>query len=243
MRKNTAFLVSIALLSCNLNAQSEMPKPEKKPHLSWELGALAGGSFSQNDMINTGLKEVHPAGSFFVRKNVAKTLALRAGIVSGSISGNDKNTDNHSSRGFFFDSPFKEFTIMAEYDFMGDKRYDDGGFERTWSPYVGLGAGVCITKPNNTYYNEAANPKVSAQIALDKVNADEKNNRFLTTPIILGLKRDINEKLLFHAEIGLRLIYNDYLDGVSLSGNSTKNDTYAFGSMGISLRLGAKSDE
>lgn len=246
MRKNLILLLCTATVFCNFNpifAQSEMAKAEKKPHLSWELGVLAGGSFSQNDMINVGLREVHPAGSVFIRKNVTKTLALRAGLVSGSISGNDKNTDSHTGRGFYFDSPFKEFSLMAEFDLMGEKRYRESGFEQTWSPYIGIGAGLCITQPENTYYNELGNSRLTGQIAADKFNAKEKNNRFFTTPIVLGLKRDINEKLLFHAEVGLRLIYNDYLDGVSLSGNPAKNDTYAFGSMGISLRLGGGGAE
>lgn len=246
MRKNLFIILATSLLSCSLNsvgAQSELPKTEKKPYLSWELGLLAGGSMSQNDMVNVGLKEVRPAGSFFIRKNIAKTLAIRASVVSGSISGNDKNTDSHVNRGFFFDSPMREFSLMAEYDFTGEKRYKDSGFEQTWSPYIGIGAGLCITQPNNTFYNETQNSKLGTQIAQDKLNAKDKNNRFFTTPVVLGLKRDINERLLFHAEIGLRLIYNDYLDGVSLAGNPSKNDTYAFGAMGISLRLGGGEKE
>ena len=240
MQKKVYILLAASILFCSIsriNAQSEPAKSEKKPYLSWEFGLLAGGSMSQNDMINIGLKEVRPAGSFFIRKNVSKTMSVRAGMVGGSISGNDKNTDNHVSRGFFFDSPFREFSLMAEYDFMGARRYKDSRFEQTWSPYIGVGAGLCITQPNNTNYNETQNTKLSAQIARDKLNSRDQNNRFFSMPIVLGLKRDINERLLFHAEIGLRLTYNDYLDGVSLSGNPSKNDTYAFGAMGISIKL------
>ncbi|MFZ4545453.1 MAG: DUF6089 family protein [Saprospiraceae bacterium] len=245
MRKNLTvlFCLCIVLQTGNLLiAQSTTSKKEKKPHLAWELGVLVGGSLSQNDMNNFGLKQVHPAGSILLKKNLSKTFAFRASFVTGSLSGNDKNLTTHAARGYFFETPFNEFSLMAEYDFMGKSRYPASGFEKTWSPYIGVGAGMCFTQPDNTFYNETNNVALGNLIAQDKINTKSKENRFITTPIIVGIKRDINDKMMFHAEAGLRLVYNDYLDGVSLSGNPSKDDTYAFGALGISFKLGAGKD-
>lgn len=244
MKKISQFLL-FCLVFLNLivfqntsQAQNKKNKKTKPAYHSWEFGPSVGFALAQTDMVNLSLKEAHPGGAIALRKNLSKSFAIRANIITAKISGDDANTDKHKIRGFSFESPLKEATLIAEYDFLGKKRYKDNGFYKIWSPYVGLGVGLTYTKPT-TNYNLAQNLQQATNIQADIAN---KKDQFISMPMVFGVKRDISEKMRFYTEVGLRYIFNDYLDGVSKSGNPDRNDTYIFGSIGMTFVIGAKKD-
>ncbi len=244
MNKNISyvlFFIFLVFSNETINAQSKKELSDKSAtpkKLTWEFGPMMGFSFSQNDMANLSAKETHPAGAFLLRKQVNQSFALRAQVVTGTISGNDKNRSANVARGYTFESPVNEFSLLAEYDFFGKRRNPEGIFKKMWSPYLFTGIGIALTNPKIDF-NEKNNPTQAANIAADKANAKK---RFNSLPLGVGVKYSLSEKMTLYAESGLRLVFSDYLDGISLTASPKQNDTYTFTGVGITFKLGGNKD-
>lgn len=206
--------------------------------LTWEFGPYFGVSFSQNDMINFSTEEIYSSGAICLRKQLDNHFSLRANIFTGKISGNDKNLSSHASRGYSFKSSVHEFSLIGEYYFLGNKRTSQTRMHKMWSPYFLLGGGIAFTNPK-VDFNEGQNSSQAANIAADKANAKKQ---FAAVPIGFGVKYDLNDKMRLYAEAGLRWVFSDYLDGVSLAASTKQNDTYTFVGVGVTFRLGAGKD-
>lgn len=235
MTQRFTMFLGISLIALNLMAQ---PDPKKVKKLTWEFGPMVGITTSQNDMINFTPKELHPGGAFMLRKHINNNFAVRASFLTGRISGDDKNLASHASRGYKFETPINELTLMGEYDLWGKRRNAEGAYKKMWSPYGFIGAGIALTTPG-TFYNELQNATQSVNIALDKAAAKKQ---FITMPLGIGVKRDITNTIMFQLEGGLRWVFSDYLDGVSKSGSPGQKDTYGFLGAGVTFKLGAGKD-
>lgn len=207
------------------------PKSNVHPQ-TWEFGAQLGLLQGQNDLNNLGFSEVQPAGGAFFRYHADPVIALRGNLLFSKLSGDDLNYSANAGRGFSFTAPLLEATAMVEIDLFGKRRWNsNGAFNKTISPYFLAGVGYAFTRPT-TLYKEGGNN----QAAIDKDKAVDQIGA-VALPVGGGLKVDLNERLLLNLEAGLRLTFNDHLDGVSHSGNPKRKDTYLFAGLGLSYRI------
>lgn len=207
-------------------------------HQRWETGLQAGLIQSQNDLSDRGFDDIQPGGGLLLRYHIDDIIALRAQAFYGEISGDDANIDKQA-RGFRFSAPIGEAALMAELDFLGKRRWDEKGqFKKTLSPYIFGGVGYALSQPS-TFYNETL-----TNADLDLVQRD-KNQQQQGVPILpfgAGVKLDLNKNWVIAAETGLRVTFNDYLDGVSYSANPLKNDTYATLNLSVTYRFDYTAD-
>jgi outer membrane protein OmpA-like peptidoglycan-associated protein/opacity protein-like surface antigen len=234
-------LVSFTFQSTSLFAQNKKPKmPKTIVHQKWELGGFIGASQYQGDLQKADLKELNLANGLFVRYHINDNIALRGGFSYGKLTGDDRNyTDEvgRLARGFNFKSPARELALLVEYDILGKKRYtnlDKGKFNKIISPYLFAGAGFVNISPEVEFSKATTNAN-KLDIASDEAKKTKKGN--FTMPLGLGFKMDISKFWTVGLEAGLRLTFSDYIDGVSLSADPKKKDTYAMGGLVLSYRI------
>lgn len=223
-------------------AQNNMSNPFKFPA---EAGILLGASNYAGDIVKKGDYDLGAAcfnfGAFY-RMYSNNSLSWRFGLNQGKLKGDDtdwKGTDR-MGRGFSFVTSLTELTARAEYDFLNHGRWSTSqGFRKKFSLYVFGGAGLSLIKANPVF-----NRNLSAQYDL-LISADEQNQRsaLLTLPFGGGIKIDLNERLVLGAEFGLNPVFNDYLDGISMSGNPDYNDWYSIGGITLNYRLQSIFDQ
>lgn len=229
--KMNKFIKSLLLLLLAVNTS-------RAQNYQWEIGTLLGLSMYQGDLTHTtyyDLKEANPAFGIFFRNNLHPNINLRANVFRGKLSGSDLNDRRNTSRGFSFSSPITEASIQLEFDLFGQKRYRDYTFKKIFSPYFFAGLGFGIVK-QTVSYNEEQNEDI-----LDNINRDKTSNfnqpKF-STPLGAGLKFDLTQNWTIGGELGWRPSYTDVLDGVSNSGNPRSKDSYIFGGLTLSYRMG-----
>lgn len=224
--------------------KKEAAKPQTA-HQRWELGYFIGGSQYQGDVNDLGLKEVNLANGAIVRYHFTDNLALRGNFLFGKLTGNDANFTQFQARGFTYKSPVREFSAVAEYDLLGKRRYknaDKGKFRKTFSPYLFAGAGFTNVNPITTY-NEGKPNASGDPILIQKDKNTKTEKGYLSVPFGAGMKYDLSKSWTLNAEIGLRPVFNDYLDKISLSANPKKDDTYAFAGLTVAYRIPYQKDK
>ena len=208
-------------------------------HNKWELGLQGGVTQSQNDLNSFGIYENNIGGGLLLRYHLDNNIALRANIMYSEISGDDNNYTARAARGFRFSAPITEGSIVAELDFLGKRRWkSNGSFHRTISPYIYGGGGYTMSKPT-VFYNEPGNEALRERINKDKESYKEGH---LIMPLGLGVKIDITENWVIGLETGIRVLFDDYIDGVSFAGNSRRNDSYTFTNITATYRIPYISD-
>jgi OmpA-OmpF porin, OOP family len=218
----------------SLEAQNSDPSTPRPRHQRWELGLQAGAAQGQTDLNNFSQYENNLGGGLLLRYHVDDNFAIRANVLYADITGDDSNSDERRERGFRFSAPLTEGSLMFEADLLGKRRWEgDGKFRRMISPYGFAGVGYASSKPS-TFYNESANAGIRPLIDRDKA---EVRNGHLVLPVGIGVKIDVSDTWVVGFESGLRVLFNDYLDGVSQSGNSRKNDTYSLTTLSVSYRF------
>lgn len=204
----------------------------------WEIGAQIGFWGYQGDLnpnIYMDFNKIKPGYGLFIRKNLSPAFSLRAQYAGGTTSGDDRNFDQERiDRGFSYTSDISEISLLLEWELFGKKRYTDGVFKKIFSPYLFAGAGYVFNSPT-TNYNEALTTWDPAKIAKDK--AANNDGSSFTVPFGVGIKMDLSEKWALGLEYGFRPVFNDYFDGVSISGDPSNNDWYSMLGLNISYRF------
>jgi OmpA-OmpF porin, OOP family len=232
--KHAHFLLFFTALFFANTAMSQEVKSPATRHQRWELGLQAGLAQGQTDLNNLGILENNLGGGLLLRYHLDDHFAVRANALYGELTGDDKNFDDRVGRGFRFSAPVVEGSLVFEADLLGGRRWrEDGKFRRQLSPYGFGGIGYAFSEAS-TDYNEAANAALLPRINMDKAEA---RSGYLVLPVGLGLKFDVTENIVLGVEAGLRVLFNDYLDGVSESGNPNKNDTYTFTQATFTYRI------
>lgn len=254
-----------------LHAQKAVPPPPKAETLYFadtarylekvtELGILLGGLHYKGDLNDNkfpSADEVSPAGGIFVRRHLCPNIALRANLLTGKLSGQDKAYPDRNHR---FSTDVHELSIQAEWDIFGKQRYRHvdttvytlerytqnamvNKFRRTLLPYLFVGGGAMMTNAKATFnegYGEQTNQLVSIQ-------EDERNGKGLKTNFGIlfggGLNFDLGRKWLLGAELGTRTAYTDYFDGIKKAGGPKYNDWYWLGALNLSYRFGVRDHD
>ena len=171
--------------------------------------------------------EINPSVQLSLNRYFDNQHALRINLLLGKITGDDRNDDALAQRGNAFQATVFEASIIGQYDLIGNQRFSRRvGFKRTFTPYFFVGGGVIYANPKVTY----SNPN-NQDASIDYPNVH------IFAPLGGGLKYDVNLKIFFGLEAGLRITISDYLDGVQASGNAYSNDGYIFGGLTVGYRF------
>ena len=136
-------------------------------------------------------------------------------MIVGKITGDDANSDKLAPRGYSFESNVTELSIAAEYHPLGKGRWSNRNeLIKSISPYVYGGVGFMFGEPT-----VLGLPSTSEDLLNDITSR-------LVIPFGIGVQATFSEKYYVAFEGGSRYITDDYLDGVSISGNPKANDWY-----------------
>jgi len=165
--------------------------------------------------------------------NFNPSWGVRLGWTGTSISGDDKDLvdlPGHDVRAHSFTSPLNEVGLSLQWDLLGNKRYNEGAFKKTFSPYVLAGVAGSFTDPDITWNTESG--------SYNSQDLDDIKTTNIQIPVGVGIKMDLSQKMYLSAEVRHTIPMTDYLEGISLSANSDDNDSYTFVGLNLGFRLG-----
>ena len=202
----------------------------------WELGLMAGSANYLGDLVEPSFTLNHGsfAGGALVRYSLLENINLKGNLLVGKLVGDDANYSLNATRMASFKNNFVEVSVMGEYDVhefkslfkenkkkkkrrRGKKKMDLA--ERIW-PYGFIGLGMALTNLSTEFGS-------SSEDIIADINEDYSDIQPVV-PIGLGFKFLATEDITLSAEMGMRLAFTDYLDGVSQSGNPSDNDAYVW---------------
>ena len=208
-----------------------------------EAGLFLGQSSYGGDLVEPNIffgKGTNLGFGVLGRYRLNHVLGLRGNLLLGKMTGDDRNYADdpyRAERDISFESPLTEFSAIVEFEPLSHKRYQEGGpVKKILSPYLFMGLGAAFVNPKTDYTKSNVNG-----IADDQNTSASKTQ--LTLPIGIGLRYDLNHKFNLGLELGLRSTFTDYLDGVSMSGNPEHNDSYLFGGIVLSTKLGSRDKD
>jgi hypothetical protein len=159
---------------------------------SLEGGLMLGGMYYLGD-VNHGRQfhSVKPAAGLFFRQNLNKRWAVRANVVTGSLSASDQafSSEYQKLRNYSFNTPALEVVAQAEFNFLS---YKLGSPRHTspFTPYLASGIGFLLTSNSLQAYN-------------------------ITLPISVGIKLAVSKKLEIGVEWSARKTFSDRIDNLS----------------------------
>lgn len=207
----------------------------------WSAGVIIGGANYQGDLVESlvfELNETNLAGGFFIRKKFNQHFTGRFNFAFGTIAGKDANSseDGRLKRGFEFSTSIIEPSLIAELELP------TGQFNPIIKPYLFIGIGRTFFDVNVDYNKEnITSVSILENIDLDEKALDAEGEQF-SIPLGVGIRRDLNEKFYFDLEAGYRVLTTDYLDGVSKSGNSNRDDWWLTLSLNFGYRFSIFKD-
>ncbi len=169
----------------------------------------------QEDLFTTSGSQ--PLFGGFLRYSLNENFAVRGVLEAGSIAASDTDSPKLAARGFSFESNLVAGELVVEYLPLGKERFQNGIFFSQVNPYVFAGLGVAIA--------DAEVATVDPADASRFPEADDQSN-FFTLPLGAGVRADIASGFAVGVEANFRATFSDYLDGVSMNGNSNRNDWF-----------------
>ena len=185
--------------------------------------------FYQGDVAesNFPINEGSFALGFGARNYISDILAVRGNLYFTRLSSEEGEGHLNAIRGLKFNTSLLELSGVLEYEPLGAKRQLKGGKKQfTVSPFIYGGFGFAFTNP------QAAFPEGFSAGDFTPVEQDIKNGESkvrLSLPMGLGVKVDFGKKWILQGDLGPRLPFTDYLDGISETANPDKGDLYWFG--------------
>lgn len=185
--------------------------------------------------------KVRGAGyGLLLRRHFGPVFAVRLNYLGGTIAGDESHFPEpfwRAERAFKFSSQFHEGTLLLEWDIFGYRRRNGWRFRKIFGPYVFAGAGYNYFR-TTADYNDAY--RENPIVPLERILADKQ---VLPPPPTLvlhfggGFKWDISRYWLLGFELGIRPVFSDYLDGVSIAGIPGNRDWFAFAGISVSHRI------
>ena len=213
--------------------------------LCWELGlgqySFEAGIFAVGTNYYGELSKTH--GSFdeigvglgaWSRFMINRKIGFKANAGLIQLMGKDLTAEKHVDRDWRMMNDIIELSIQLEYHPIGKGRKNIvGRFNKgQFSPYVYFGGGVA--------FGEAIVMVPDRDKSLFPESG--QSNNFVVVPIGGGIRYDVSQYFMVSVELGKRAVFSDYLDGISVNGNSSTNDWYMIGGLFLSILLDAESD-
>ena len=211
--------------------------------IKWQSGIFLGGANYQGDLIDKQTPDFSQTGfaiGIINRYQISSNFSLRNHIMFGKIQGTDLNASaKRQKRNFSFENNLGEFGLAMEW--TPRILVNDSVQIPTLQPYMYGGLGFFRSSLNNSFDTEFGNGFLS-KIEADKA-AIAENNSGLAIPIGGGVKINLSQTFVMGLEVGARMTFSDYIDGVSLSGNPDANDWYWFSGLSVGLRFKPKDSD
>ena len=232
------FLIGIFLIgSYPTYAQSKGSSTSNKavPHL-WEIGAFAGGGTIFGDLTaenSDAIKALKPAFGLSLNRNINSFLSIRGGLLFSRLSDEKERLLANNEIGKVHNqTQLSEFSLALYYEPFGARRmHGNGHFKKICSPYVFAGIALAHGQSKINHINIEPTP----QVIYDQEHLSNNRGALL---LGVGAKYDLSRKIYIGIEAGIRPTDDDFLDGISQSGNPLKNDWYGFGGITVHYRIG-----
>lgn len=172
-----------------------------------------------------------PSGNIGVSYYVKPQLAIRIGILSGTIFADDKYSsyDTHRARNLHFRSNITELSVVMLYELFRNQKLESRYWKRIGkivSPYCFMGIAGFHFNPKAEYKGDwiALQPLGTEGQYIQSNSGTEQqyseiDNSYnlwaISIPFGGGLKFNVGEHLSLGFETGVRKTFTDYLDDVS----------------------------
>ncbi len=202
----------------------------------FEVGVKGGVNLFHGDLVPeiVDLDALGFGGGLFARYHFNPKFDLRASANYGLYESSDLNTPERAVRGFSSESTLIDFTVGAEWNLLGVNIYENQKrFAADFTPYLYLGVG-----------GNLADVVVTTSVDGRPLDPQDLARDFpsfsMVVPMGLGVRYSL-DRLVIGIEGTLTAGLNDYLDGISRSGNRTDNDWYTSIGVTIAYRIGESS--
>lgn len=190
-----------------------------------EGGFLLGGSTYYGDLAETfiGFQEVNLVYGVNLRFNFTRNLSLRIAASQTKLTGDDANNPTLFVRDFRFTADLFETAILGEIHILGKEGYNiQGKINRKIVPY--LFTGIAFTLADAQVDASNSEPKFIRE------PFPEENDKadFISLPFGAGIRYIGANSYSIGLEAGMRAVFSDYLDGISINGRPDRNDWYLF---------------
>ncbi len=210
---------------------------------TWEIGVMGGatayaGDLNEYTYFDYRAREM--GYGLLARRHFGPVFAARFNYLGGKIAGDESHFADpfwRAQRAFRFSSAFHEASLLLEWDILGYRRRNGWRFRKIFGPYVFVGGGYNYfrTTPN---YNDSGRP--NPIVPSERILADKQALAATPTPILHfggGFKWDLERYWVLGFELGLRAVFSDYLDGVSIAGIPGNRDWFAFAGITLTHRI------
>ncbi len=200
----------------------------------FEVGVMGGIFNYQGDLTDPAVSALELQTTFgaFIRYTPQRFITIRGNYIQGRLKASDLHSPNPSTRyrGFSIESNIREFTVVCEYNILGnsnENNYELGG--TFFNPYIyaGLGLasndGVPVAPPDVRPYPL---PEAGAKSIVPSF------------PVGLGLKVQFGDHISVGLDGGVRFTFSDYLEGISKTANPKSKDLYFIGGLTFSYCFG-----
>lgn len=197
-----------------------------------ELGLHLGISAYQGDLVveNLAPAQLGLSAGFTCRAMFTPRLGASSSLTYNRIKADERSYENRAGRGAVMEAGLVELAVTGEWHPLGKYRFNQlGNLNHTLSPYLYIGAGVTFGKAQ---VNFTGNKTISPESA---------HSAYFIMPFGGGLRYNASNLLSLTASLGVRPVFSDNLDGVSINGNSSADDWYI--QSGISILYSIQATE
>jgi OOP family OmpA-OmpF porin len=202
-----------------------------------EMGVLIGASNYQGDLPEPHVEMIESrwAGGVYYRYHLDRYWAFRANAFVCQISGDDQWADTRSFRKFRFRATVAELAVMTEWKPLARRsNYYVQVFQPHLTPYLFAGVALVWANPRPECYRQ------DCLDGHDPFAMEVRQQWFVALPYGIGVRYDLSPRFTMGFELGQRPVFNDRLDGVSLSANPDRNDWYIISGLTVSYMIGQK---
>lgn len=226
MKKTLLAVLILLFCSKGIMAQAFESDDDKPTQIHVVLGTISySGDLKKEKYSFNQSKNLFGLG---LQKYLSNKISLRTELCFGKIYGDDKfSTDKaRLKRNLNFNTNIIDGSLLMQYDLF------KLGHDFTITPYVFGGVGYF-------HYNPFAYDSIGNKLSMVTQNAEGTTyhlNQFnLATGA--GIKMDVSKSLQFALEFNSKILFTDYLDGISKRGNTNNKDNYYYAAAHIIINL------
>lgn len=186
--KNVLPFCLFSVLTLTVGAQTQ-------PEYRLEVGGGVGAVTYLGDFNGNLLKGIQPMGSLLVKYRFTPRQAMALNVSYGQLKGEQKNVNTYypNLTGYSFKSSLVDVGLRYEYNFWPFGTGEEYRGAKRVTPYIFLGGGVSIAKPNN---------------------GEAKTVVAMNIPLGGGVKYKMADRLNLGVEWAIHFSGTDLLDGV-----------------------------
>lgn len=247
MRKNLFYKLLLLTLLAMFSTNASANDAEGSGH---DVGISVGPNFALTDLggankigspflRDVDFKATRFCISAFYRYNINKFLAVRANLMYGMISADDKNTDGtppstaanpttgvtdswyRARRNLNFSTHIFEFQALAEINLKKYIHDAASGSKDRWAPYIAGGVGFFWFNPYTKLNGEKVILKPLGTEGQNLAGGKPYKNVNFDLMALVGVKYNVTERFSIALEGVYHQTFTDYLDDVS--GNYIKS--------------------